>query len=296
VSGTSPLASREPKIARFGVFEANLEARELRKQGRRMRLQDQPFTMLTMLLERAGNVVTREELRERLWPADTFVDFDHSLNTAVNKIREVLGDSASSPRFVETVARRGYRFLGEVQWEVQRETERETETTTTRADTAQKNLKHSDLEIPVLHRGIPRALFGLIQVMYLVFYVVALIHWSAIERISWLDTGAPLISITVLVTAGVGIPVRLYFLSAAAFDYARLGEKFRRIFLGVLVLDELWAVAPFLILDRIGFGAAFGATAALLYVPFAERTLMRMAYPRSGVWFPADSKNQEVNS
>jgi len=261
------------------VFEADLGAREVRKQGRRMRLQDQPFAMLTMLLERAGNVVTREELRERLWPADTFVDFDHSLNTAVNKIREVLGDSAGNPRFVETVARRGYRFLGEVQWEVQREAPAETEAAVTSPRT-QKTVKDPDLEIPVLHRGIPRALFGLIQVMYLIFYVVALIHWSAIERISWLDTGAPLISIAVLVTAGVGIPIRLYFLSAAGFDYARLGEKFRKIFLGVLVLDQLWAVAPFLILDRIGFGAAFGATAALLYVPFAERTLMRMAYPR----------------
>ena len=121
----APLAKPKSqlKLARFGVFEADLGARELRKQGRRVRLQDQPFAMLTMLLERAGNVVTREELRERLWPADTFVDFDHSLNTAVNKIREVLGDSASSPRFVETVARRGYRFLGEVQWEVQGESE-----------------------------------------------------------------------------------------------------------------------------------------------------------------------------
>jgi len=280
VSGPSPLTSRKPGIARFGLFEADLEARELRKQGRRMRLQAQPFVMLTMLLERAGNVVTREELRERLWPADTFVDFDHSLNTAVNKIREVLGDSATNPRFVETVARRGYRFLGEVQWEVQGEAKA---TTAPAADTAQKTVKHTELEIPVLHRGIPRALFGLIQVMYLVFYVEALIHWPAIERISWLDTGAPLISIAVLVTGGVGIPIRLYFLSAAAFDYARLGEKFRKIFLGVLMLDQLWAVAPFLILDRIGFGAAFGATAALLYVPFAERTLIRMAYPQRGI-------------
>ena len=274
MSGPSPLTSRKPGIARFGVFEADLEARELRKHGRRMRLQDQPFAMLTMLLERAGSVVTREELRARLWPADTFVDFDHSLNTAVNKIREVLGDSASSPRFVETVARRGYRFLGQVQWE--------TEATTASASTLQTTVKHSELEIPVLHRGIPRFLFGLLQLMYLVFYVVALIYWPEVEKLSWLDTRAPLISIAVLVSAGVGIPVRLYFLSAAAFDYARLGEKFRQIFLGVLVLDQLWAVAPFLILDRIGFGAAFGATAALLYVPFAERTLIRMAYPRSG--------------
>ena len=254
------------------MFEAHLEARELRKQGRRVRLQDQPFAMLTMLLERAGNVVTREELRERLWPADTFVDFDHSLNTAVNKIREVLGDSASSPRYVETVARRGYRFLGEVQWEAK--------ATVAAEDAPQNMVKQSELEIPELHRGIPRSLFGLIQVMYLVFYAVALVHWSDVEKISWLDTHAPLISIAVLVTAGVGIPVRFYFLSAAAFDYALLGDKFLKIFLGVLVLDQLWAVAPFLVLNRIGFGAAFGATAALLYVPFAERTLVRMAYPR----------------
>jgi len=260
------------------VYEADLEACELRKQGRRMRLQDQPFAVMAMLLERAGNVVTREDLRERLWPADTFVDFDHSLNTAVNKIREVLGDSASSPRFVETVARRGYRFVGEVQWAVQEEPQGRAEAAT--AGAPESGQADSGLDIPALHRAIPRALFGLIQVMYMVFYVEALIHWPAVERISWLDTRAPLISIGVLVTAGVGIPVRLYFLSAAAFDYALLGEKFQKIFLGVLVLDLLWAVAPFLLVEWIGFGAAFGATAALLYVPFAERTLVRMAYPR----------------
>ena len=274
-----PLASRKPAVARFGVFEADLEARELRKQGRRLRLQDQPFVMLGMLLERAGTVVTREELRERLWPADTFVDFDHSLNTAVNKIREALGDSAASPRFVETVARRGYRFLAEVRWEEVRWEQEEKAAPNQSTEAAKPG--RTDLEIPPLHRGIPRALFGLIQVMYLVFYVEALIHWSAVEKISWLDTRAPLISIAVLLTAGVGIPVRFYFLSAAGFDYARLGEKFQKIFLAVLSLDELWAVAPFLLLDRIGFGAAFAATAALLYVPFAERTLVRMAYPRS---------------
>lgn len=272
VPGPSPLASPNPAIARFGVFEADLTARELRKQGRRVRLQDQPFAVLTLLLERAGNVVTREELRERLWPADTFVDFDHSLNTAVNKIREVLGDSASSPRFVETVARRGYRFLGQVQWE--------NEVASAPQAAPQKTAHRSELEIPAVHRGIPRALFALVQVMYLIFYVEALIHWPAIEKISWPDTRAPLISIAVLVTAGVGIPVRLYFLSATAFDYARLGEKFGKIFLAVLVLDELWAIAPFLLVAQIGFGSAFAATAALLYVPFAERTLIRMAYPR----------------
>jgi len=99
---------------RFGVFEMDLRTGELRKHGMQVRLQKQPFQVLAMLLEHAGEVVTREELQKYLWPADTFVDFDHGLNKTINKIREALGDSAESPRFVETVARRGYRFLAEV--------------------------------------------------------------------------------------------------------------------------------------------------------------------------------------
>jgi TolB-like protein/DNA-binding winged helix-turn-helix (wHTH) protein/Flp pilus assembly protein TadD len=99
---------------RFGVFDVDVRAGELRKHGLRVRLQEQPFQILAMLLEHPGQVVTREELQKKLWPADTFVDFDHGLNKAVNKIRDALGDSAESPRFVETIARRGYRFLAEV--------------------------------------------------------------------------------------------------------------------------------------------------------------------------------------
>jgi TolB-like protein/DNA-binding winged helix-turn-helix (wHTH) protein/Tfp pilus assembly protein PilF len=98
----------------FGVFELDLRAGELRKRGLRVRLQQQPFQVLAMLLDHAGQVVGREELQKALWPADTFVDFDHGLNKAINKIREALGDSAESPRFVETVARRGYRFIADV--------------------------------------------------------------------------------------------------------------------------------------------------------------------------------------
>ena len=98
----------------FGVFEADPRSGELRKHGMRVRLQGQPFQVLAMLLEHPGEVVTREELQKKLWPADTFVDFDQGLNKAINKLREALGDSAETPRFVETVARRGYRFLAEV--------------------------------------------------------------------------------------------------------------------------------------------------------------------------------------
>lgn len=267
------LPARKSNIARFGAFQADLNARELRKQDRKVRLQEQPFAVLAVLLERAGTVVTREELRTRLWPADTFVDFDHSLNTAVNKLREVLGDSATSPRFIETLARRGYRFLAEVQWAA------ESKPAHGGPDTQQTRL-NPELGIPTPHRAIPRSLFALTQVMYLIFYLEALIHWQGVDKITWLDTSAPIILILVLVTAAVGIPVRFYLLSAVAFDYAQLGQKFHKIFLGVFALDELWAISPFLIVKQIGFGAALAATAALLYVPFAERTLVCMAYPR----------------
>ena len=101
-------------ILGFGVFEVDLRAGELRKRGKRIKLQDQPFQVLSVLLRQSGNVVTREELRTQIWPGDTFVDFDNSLNTAINKLREALGDSADSPRFIETLPRRGYRFLAPV--------------------------------------------------------------------------------------------------------------------------------------------------------------------------------------
>ncbi len=102
-----------PTVLRFGVFEADLNSGELRKSGLKLKLTGQPFQVLEILLERAGEVVTRDELQSRLWP-DTFVDIDHNLNAAVNKIREVLGDSVESPRFVETLPRRGYRFIAPV--------------------------------------------------------------------------------------------------------------------------------------------------------------------------------------
>src|SRR3954452_8537316 len=106
--------ARSPLRVRFGVFEVDLRAGELRKHGMKLRLPEQPFQVLAMLLERPGEIVTREELRNRLWTAETFVDFDHGVNKAVNRIRDALGDSATNPRFVETAARRGYRFIADV--------------------------------------------------------------------------------------------------------------------------------------------------------------------------------------
>src|SRR5438477_2750276 len=99
------------RLLRFGVYKIDLEAGELRKSGRKVSLQGQPFQVLVLLLTHAGRVMTREELQKRLWPADTFVDFDLGLNTAIRKIRAALGDSPDNPRFVETLPKKGYRFI-----------------------------------------------------------------------------------------------------------------------------------------------------------------------------------------
>ena len=108
------LETRSREVFRFGTFEVDVRAAELRKQGLRIKLQEQPFQVLTVLLQNPGDLVTRDELRARIWSADTFVDFDNSLNTSINKLREALGDSAESPRFIETLPRRGYRFIAPV--------------------------------------------------------------------------------------------------------------------------------------------------------------------------------------
>ncbi len=273
---TAP-SNYEAGLLRFGVFEVDPAAGELRKSGARIRLQDQPFQVLVALLQNAGEVVTRHELREKIWPADTFVDFDHSLNTAVNKIRESLGDSASNPRFVETLARRGYRFIAPV-----------ASTGKLNSDSAAQAIPpspppalHPQLHVPVPRRELVRALFASIQVMYLSFYVSALARLHGVERVaSNFVPGRRALFIlgAVLVTGAIGIPLRFYLLSAVAFDFRKLGETFTRLFPFVLALDQLWAVAPFLLLPQIGVGLAFAATAALLYVPFSERTLVRMAY------------------
>jgi DNA-binding winged helix-turn-helix (wHTH) protein len=284
-----PVPQNNSRIARFGVFELDLSAGELRKNGRKLRLQEQPFQILALLLERAGDIVTREELRQKLWPADTFVDFDHGLNTAVNKLRELLGDSASSPRFIETLARRGYRFIAPAQIGAQSNAQPATQPATplaqeTRQESQQEvepGALHPELDVPIPRRGLTRGLFALVQVMYLSFYLSALFRLHIVQNIA--DTflpawGATALTGVVMITAGVGIPLRCYLLSAVGFDHQLLAEKFQKMFPFVLALDQLWAVSPFLLISKIGLGAAFAACAALLYLPFSERTLIRMAY------------------
>ena len=292
------------RLYRFGIYEVDVRSGELRKSGAKLKLQEQPFQVLAMLLERPGEVLTRDQLRQRLWPADTFVDFDHSLNTAINKLRDALGDSAANPRFIETLAKRGYRFIapvapplslpgepalsavegerqgGEVPDVIQRPIGAPPSAAECAVAVARAESFTADgAELPTIDRRVGRTLFTLIQVMYLSFYIVSLAKLHEVHGImsDWKTI------VLLVLTAVIGIPTRLYLLAAVLFDYRKLGEKFRRLFWFLLPLDVLWALAPFLLVGYIGFGLAFAATAALLYVPFSQRTLIRMTYSVPGV-------------
>ncbi|HTD22968.1 MAG TPA: winged helix-turn-helix domain-containing protein [Terriglobales bacterium] len=301
----------KPAIVRFAVYEANLRTGELRKHGNRMRLQEQPFQVLALLLEKPGELVTREELRQKLWPADTFVDFDHSLNTAINKLRETLGDSSSAPRFIETLPRRGYRFIAPVTVEdrtttaeqvsnngllqsaqpvspqkISTEKSEDAQLTTSvnaiGANTEAASVSGQDAihDLPRPHRNVPRFLFLLIQVMYLCFYIPALAGVHLIDDIvnALFRRGGESAALVVIVTASLGIALRLYWFSAVAFDFRGIERQFSRLFPFLFVLDELWALSPFLLWQRMGIGLVLASTAALVWVPFSQRTLLRMAY------------------
>jgi TolB-like protein/DNA-binding winged helix-turn-helix (wHTH) protein/Flp pilus assembly protein TadD len=162
---------------RFGVFELDLRAGELRKHGLRVRLQEQPFQILTMLVAHPGEVTTREELQKKLWPADTFVDFDHGLNKAISKIREALGDSAESPRFVETVARRGYRFLAEVK--VAETAPVHSSEPATQPHPSAEAREHPDLvREHIMPKTFPRSLAWKVSVFAILLVMASLVTWK----------------------------------------------------------------------------------------------------------------------
>lgn len=277
------------RIFRFGVFELDEAAGELRKSGIRIKLHSQPFQMLVMLLERHSQVVTREEMRERLWGRDTFVDFDHGLNASVNKVRDALNDSAAQPRYVETIPGKGYRFVAPVTVvapvssvpEAAAAASAVAESAKAAEGTSEPSfgtVLAAPHELPVAPRKLVRTLLLLVQAMYLAFYLGALANLQEIHDIFWdarLLPPAALMALLVT-TAATLIPVRLFLAAAVSFDAAQLPEKFRKLFPILLLLDLLWALSPFLLVHHISIGLALGMSTALIYMPFVQRSLVLM--------------------
>ena len=276
---------------RFGVFEADSATGELRKKGIRIKLHAQPFQLLFLLLDRPGETLTREEICRELWPDGTFVDYEHGVNSAVNRLREALGDKASNPRFVETLARRGYRFVAPVErilldeeattWAKEEIVEDGAGVFSDDASTAPPEglldrVLAGPEDLPAASHSLVRALFVLFQLMYLGFYVGALTNLGEISDLLSPLEFATAIFLAVIVTSVLLIPVRAFLGCAVLFRAPRLVQKFRRLWPFLLPLDILWSLAPLLLLHHISYGLALACIPLLVYSPFAQRSLILM--------------------
>jgi len=275
-----------PRRYRFGAFEADASTGELRRQGLRLKLNAQPFQLLLLLLERPSQILTRDEIARALWPDGTFVDFDHGVNSAINRIREVLGDTANNPRFVETLARRGYRFIAPVE-QITAEPAHPTPPQLIPSDATpglprpgtrplHARILATPGDLPHTPYPVALTLFLLLQLMYLGFYIGALANLAEIED---LLSPLPWPALTVdalIVTAAILIPVRAFLFCAPLFRAPSFLKQFLRLWPGLLVLDVLWSLSPLLLLHHINFGLALACIALLVYTPFAQRSLVLM--------------------
>jgi DNA-binding winged helix-turn-helix (wHTH) protein len=268
--------SRTSRCYRFGSFEADAATGELRRQGIRVKLNAQPFQLLLLLVEQPGELLTREEIARELWPDGTFTDYEHGVNSALNRLRDALGDAASNPRYIETLARRGYRFIAPVTCTPANGDARVSEATESVQDGAASTILASAAELPAASHRVVQTLFVLLQLMYLGFYVGALANLAEIQELL-AALPASLHAFTVLVvTAAAMVPVRVFVLFLVLFRAPQMRQKFFRIWPLALLADELWSLAPFLLLHHINFGLALAATAILVYAPFAQRSLVLM--------------------
>jgi DNA-binding winged helix-turn-helix (wHTH) protein len=279
--------TRPPALYRFGVFELDLVKGELRRRGVRVKLHLQPFQVLSMLLERPGETLTREEICRELWPDGTFVDYEHGVNSAINRLREALGDKASNPRFVETLARRGYRWLVPVERIAYDSTASVVLVTAAVEDNSSAvsdepqtgfldRVLASPQDLPKSSHAVVQTLFILLQLMYLGFYIGALANLAEINDLMSPLPHSEQMFILMIVTAAVLIPVRTFLCCAVLFHAPGFREKYRKLWLFLLPLDLLWALAPFLLLHHINYGLALACMTFLVYSPFAQRSLVLM--------------------
>jgi DNA-binding winged helix-turn-helix (wHTH) protein len=266
------------RVFRFGAYEADEALAELRKSGVRVKLHAQPFRVLLMLLESPAELVTREEMRQRLWGTETFVDFDHGLNSAINKIRTALSDSSAQPRYIETVAGKGYRFIAPVSLAPISPKAIPAPPPVNGTEDSAVSLLSTAEELPSAPRKLVAILLVLAQVLYLAIYLTALDNLREVSE-TLIETNffphqLPMVLLTA--TAAMLIPVRLYLIAAVCLGLKQLPDKFGRMFPVLLVLDLLWALSPFLLIHHVSLGLALGMSATLVYLPFAQRSLVLM--------------------
>ena len=299
-TGPNEMTDLQPaRCYRFGAFEADAATGELRRQGILIKLNAQPFQVLLLFLDRPGQLLTREEISRELWPDGTFVDYEHGVNSAVNRLREALGDTAGNSRFVQTLARRGYRFVAPVepivpgegapfstsgfgQPQAPEKTATDPSLPAPPEDRLFGRILASPEELPKVAYPVVQTLFVLLQVMYLAFYVGALANLAEVQDLISTLPRSTVAFVVLIVTAAILIPVRAFVLCAVLFHAPGIREKFLKIWPFLLVLDVLWSLSPFLLLHHMNFGLALACTTLLVYSPFAQRSLILMGAGANG--------------
>jgi DNA-binding winged helix-turn-helix (wHTH) protein len=254
---------------RFETFELNLQTGELSKSGSRVQLQDQPTRLLTLLANRHGELVTRDEIHHELWKDGEFVEFEHAVNTAIRKIRKALDDDPDTPRIIETLPKKGYRFIAPVD--------------VLEGSPASPPPSETQTAEPVPDFVLPisavsaRVLFLLAQVPYVATYLATFYNWDNLDDalirtfvfipIEWSRTGFQIFAL-------VGFAVRIYLIGLVGWGHTEAGPRYRKLFPFLLLMDGLWAATPLLVED-LGPLVSWAGLILMGWLVFGQRTLMR---------------------
>jgi DNA-binding winged helix-turn-helix (wHTH) protein len=274
------------EIIKFEEFELDKGRYELRRRGSPVKLERVPMELLILLAEREGQLVTREEIIQRVWGDNVYVDTRQGINTAVRKIRLALRDNPDEPRILKTVVGKGYRLAAPLSFaDSQSEPGPVVPAETAKAATGPGNSNAHPQPLGAaplpMRPTTARALLLLIQFGYLIFYAASFIWFSSILRMG-LPALVPYIFLTV---ALAGSAFRIYLISAIASNFPGKGRLFRQMFPGILVLDAVWASSPLLLFPKLGYVTLL-FMAGLAFLPFTQRTLVAWL---CGAEIPADA-------
>lgn len=264
---------RQSRI-RFDTFELNLHTGELLREGARIQLQDKPTRLLTLLANRPGELVTRDEIQRELWKDGEFVEFEHGVNTAIRKIRVALEDNPEKPRIIETLPKKGYRFIAMVDvLEIVPSVKAAEETAPATAPKETPSGESFTLPISVTAA---RVLFLLAQIPYVASYLAVFYHWDNLDTalirtfavpVEW---SRPALQILAL----IGFSVRIYLIGLVGWGHTDAGPRYRKLFPFLLFLDGLWAATPLLV-QAGGPLVSWAGLILMGWLVFGQRTLMR---------------------
>ena len=262
---------RQSRI-RFDAFELNIHTGELLREGNRIQLQDQPTRLLTLLANRPGELVTRDEIQRELWKDGEFVEFEHAVNTAIRKIRVALEDDKGQQRIIETLPKKGYRFIATVEMLAPVKATEEA----TASETKPKNAPSGESFTLPISVNSARVLFLLAQIPYVASYLATFYNWDNVDTalirtfsipVEW---SRPSLQILAL----VGFSVRIYLIGLVGWGHTDAGPRYRKLFPFLLFLDGLWAATPLLV-EGAGPLVSWAGLILMGWLIFGQRTLMR---------------------